>query len=67
MDGEGNELIMPKSEQIPKDRFRKGDTVRAIVHKVEMINGNPKLYFREHLQYSWKGYLRMKYRKYTMV
>ncbi|WP_209330891.1 transcription termination factor NusA [Lunatimonas salinarum] len=43
MDGEGNELILPKGEQIPKDRFRKGDMVRAIVHKVEMINGNPRI------------------------
>ena len=32
MDSDGNELIMPKSEQIPKDRFRKGDSVKAIVH-----------------------------------
>lgn len=43
MDGEGNELILPKGEQIPKDRFRKGDAVRAIVHKVEMVNGNPRI------------------------
>ncbi|PRY89582.1 transcription termination factor NusA [Mongoliibacter ruber] len=43
IDGEGNELILPKSEQISKDRFRKGDSVRAIVHKVEMVNGNPKI------------------------
>jgi N utilization substance protein A len=43
IDGEGNELILPKGEQIPKDRFRKGDTVRAIVHKVEMVNGNPRI------------------------
>lgn len=43
IDGEGNELILPKGEQIQKDRFRKGDTVRAIVHKVEMVNGNPKI------------------------
>jgi N utilization substance protein A len=43
MDAEGNELIMPKNEQIPKDRFRKGDSVRAIVHKVEMNNGNPRI------------------------
>ncbi|MFC0263877.1 transcription termination factor NusA [Fontibacter flavus] len=43
IDGEGNELILPKGEQIPKDRFRKGDTVKAIVHKVEMVNGNPKI------------------------
>ncbi|MCK5704351.1 MAG: transcription termination/antitermination protein NusA [Cyclobacteriaceae bacterium] len=43
IDGEGNELNLPKSEQIPKDRFRKGDSVRAIVHRVEMVNGNPKI------------------------
>ncbi|MBS9524176.1 transcription termination/antitermination protein NusA [Litoribacter ruber] len=43
MDSEGNELVLPKGEQIPKDRYRKGDAVKAIVHKVEMINGNPKI------------------------
>ena len=40
-DDEENELILPKSEQIPSDFFRKGDTVRAIVSKVEMRNNNP--------------------------
>jgi len=43
IDGEGNEISLPKSEQISKDRYRKGENVRAIVHKVEMINGNPKI------------------------
>ncbi len=43
IDAEGNELILPKSEQISKDRFRKGDSVRAIVHRVEMVNGNPRI------------------------
>lgn len=43
IDGEGNEISIPKNEQIPKDRFRKGDQVRAIVDRVEMINGNPKI------------------------
>jgi len=43
IDGVGNELILPKSEQIPKDRYRKGDNVRAVVHRVEMINGTPKI------------------------
>ncbi len=38
---EGNELIMPKQEQIPKDKFRKGDTIRAVVVDVDMKNGNP--------------------------
>lgn len=43
VDGDGNELSLPKSEQISKDRYRKGENVRAIVHRVEMINGNPKI------------------------
>jgi len=42
-DGEGNEISIPRGEQIQKDRYRKGENVRAIVHKVEMINGNPKI------------------------
>lgn len=40
---EGNELILPKSEQIPKDRFRKGDTIRAVIMDVTMRNGNPHI------------------------
>lgn len=41
LDDEDNELILPKSEQIPSDYFRKGDTIRAVVIKVEMKNNNP--------------------------
>lgn len=41
LDDEGNELILPRSEQIPSDFFRKGDTVRAVVIKVEMRNNTP--------------------------
>ena len=41
LDDEKIELILPKSEQIPSDRYRKGDTVRAVVLKVEMKNNNP--------------------------
>jgi len=41
LDDEGNELILPKNEQIPSDYFRKGDNVRAIVYKVELRNNNP--------------------------
>ncbi|MCI4666822.1 MAG: transcription termination factor NusA [Bacteroidia bacterium] len=40
---EGAELILPKSEQIPKDRFRKGDTLRAVVLDVNMRNNNPRI------------------------
>ncbi len=43
IDAEGNEISIPRSEQIPKDRYRKGESIRAIVHKVEMVNGNPKI------------------------
>ena len=43
IDNDGNELILPKNEQIPKDRFRKGDSIRAVVHRVEMANGNPRI------------------------
>jgi len=41
LDDDGNELILPKTEQIPSDHFRKGDSVRAIVLRVEMKNNNP--------------------------
>ncbi|MBN2261291.1 MAG: transcription termination/antitermination protein NusA [Prolixibacteraceae bacterium] len=41
LDDEGNELILPKTEQIPSDYFRKGDNVRAVVYKVELKNNNP--------------------------
>ncbi len=43
IDAEGNELILPRSEQIQKDRYRKGESVRSIVHRVEMVNGNPRI------------------------
>lgn len=41
LDDEGNELILPKSEQIPSDYFKKGDTVRAVVARVDMKNNSP--------------------------
>jgi len=41
LDDEGNELIMPKTEQIPTDFFKKGETVRAVIRKVEMRNNSP--------------------------
>ena len=41
LDDDGNELILPKSEQIPSDYFRKGDTMRAVVSKVDLRNNNP--------------------------
>lgn len=44
VDDEGNEMFLPKGEQIPRDFFRKGETVRAIVYRVENPNNNPKIY-----------------------
>jgi N utilization substance protein A len=41
LDDEGNELLLPKTEQIPTDFFRKGDSVRAVIIKVEMRNNSP--------------------------
>ena len=41
LDDEGNELILPKSEQIPSDYFKKGDSLRAVVSKVDMRNATP--------------------------
>jgi N utilization substance protein A len=41
LDEEGNELLLPKNEQIPADFFKKGDTVRAVIKKVEMKNNQP--------------------------
>lgn len=41
LDEEGNELILPKSEQIPQDFFKKGETIRAVVKKVDSKNNSP--------------------------
>ncbi|MFL5810385.1 MAG: transcription termination factor NusA [Flavisolibacter sp.] len=41
LDEEGNELILPKSEQIPQDYFKKGESIRAVVKKVDMKNNTP--------------------------
>lgn len=43
VDEENNELILPKGEQIPRDLYRKGETVRAVIHRVDNENNNPKI------------------------
>lgn len=43
IDDEGNELLLPKSEQIPSDYYRKGETARALVLRVDNTNNNPKI------------------------
>ena len=43
VDDENNELILPKSEQIPSDQYRKGETVKAVIERVTNENNNPKI------------------------
>ncbi|WP_420152741.1 transcription termination factor NusA [Siphonobacter sp.] len=43
LDAQGNELSLPRDQQIPRDRFKKGDSTKAVIHKVEMNNGTPKI------------------------
>ena len=43
VDDENNELSLPKSEQIPSDVYRKGETVRAVIERVDNENNNPKI------------------------
>ena len=43
LDEDDNELVMPKSEQIPNDFYRKGDTIKAIIKSVEMVNNKPRI------------------------
>ena len=43
VDEENNELILPKGEQIPREQYRKGETVRAVIHRVDNENNNPKI------------------------
>ena len=42
-DDEGNDLVLPKGEQIPNDFYRKGDTIKAVVKSVEMNNNQPRI------------------------
>ena len=44
LDEDNNELILPKAEQIPSDQYRKGETIRAVIHRVDNENNNPKIY-----------------------
>ncbi len=43
LDSDGNELSLPRTEQISKDRYRKGDNVKAVIHKAELNNGTPRI------------------------
>ena len=43
LDDEGNELSLPKDQMIPRDMYKKGDTIRAVIHEVDMDKGSPKI------------------------
>jgi N utilization substance protein A len=43
LDDEGNELSLPKEHMIPRDIYKKGDTIRAVIHEVDMDKGTPKI------------------------
>ena len=43
VDDDNNELILPKSEQIPQDQYRKGETIKAVIARVDNENNNPKI------------------------
>jgi transcription termination/antitermination protein NusA len=43
LDADGNELALPRTEQISKDRYRKGEATKAVIHRVELNNGTPRI------------------------
>ena len=67
VDEENNELILPKGEQIPRDQYRKGETVRAVIHRVDNENNNPKIILSRTAQSSLSVCLRLRYLKSMMV
>lgn len=54
VDDENNELILPKSEQIPADQYRKGETIRTVILRVDNENNNPRLFCLEQVRCSCK-------------
>ena len=44
VDEEKNDLLLPKSQQIPRDYYHKGDHISAVIDRVDNTNGNPKIY-----------------------
>jgi N utilization substance protein A len=68
LDDEDNELILPKEQQIPSDHYKKGDTIRAVVYKVDMRNSSPSIILsRTAALNSSKNYLSRKFLKCLMV
>ena len=68
LDDDNNELHLPKAEQIPGERFKKGDTLRAIIKSVEMKNNTtPTSLFPEHPTSSLRNSSSMRFRRYSMA
>ena len=64
VDDDENELAIPKNEQIPKDRFRKGESARAVVSRVEIYNGNPKIILSRTSPEFLMRYSKLKFQKF---
>lgn len=68
LDDDNNELHLPKAEQIPGERFKKGDTLRAIIKSVEMKNNTtPYITLPEHPTSSLRNSSSMRFRRYSMA
>ena len=67
LDEEGNELILPKSEQIPQDYFKKGENIRAVVARVDLKNNSPVIILSRTSPLFLAKLLEMKCLKYLMV
>ena len=67
LDDDKNELILPKEEQIPTDIYRKGDNVRAVIHRVDNQNNNPKIIVSRPATCSCAACLSLKCPKFTMA
>ena len=68
LDDEEIELILPKSEQIPSDYYRKGDNIRAVVSKVDMRNNNTGDYISPELhQFFLNVCSKLKFRRFMMA
>ena len=66
VDDENNELKLPKSEQIPADVYRKGETVRAVIARVDNENNNPKIFLsRTSPMFLERPFRRLKFLKLT--
>lgn len=67
LDEDGNEMLLPKSEQIPSDYFKKGETIRAVVKKVELKNNQAVIILSRTSHYFSKSFWKLKYPKFLMA